>query len=528
MSSNIYEPENIERRVKEQLKAILPEESYDKWVDSLVFESVDEKKIVIGYYGPEPIRGFKKNYKHILWIHICAVAGYSRKIKICRRKNKVQAVPRNTMTQTAPDSTAVRTDSDNPAVQMNPDSPAVQPGSDNPDKTAAYTTPENAAALAALGSTEAYTVSDSKMPQTAPNSTAAPDSTMAQTNPDNTETYTIPDSKMLQTVPASTAAQTVPGITKIKKGIRAARWFCLSLFFTLFTLAVAVSAGSYILNRSFRETFYSVSSLKANNEIRVIQISDLHKSVYGKNNEGLISRIEKLKPDLILFTGDCVDSAAKSADSTVALCSKLTETAPVYYIYGNNEVEKFYDTPLTLKALDKKYGFSDSDREPSRLLESKDSFEKQLEKNGVKVLKNKADTITVGQTGVDIYGVLTSNPSSFWPYAGKSFSDYIYSNTNNLKITAIHEPFVFENYDDDSWGDLAVCGHTHGGIVRLPVLGPLYTHEGGLLPERNGDYVYGRYDVSGTPLIVSSGLDNSGIFRINNKPELVIIDVNKF
>lgn len=495
MSSNIYEPENIERRVKEQLKAILPEESYDKWVDSLVFESVDEKKIVIGYYGPESIREFKKNYKHILWIHICAVAGYSRKIKICRRKNKVQAVPRNTMTQTAPDSTAVRTDSDNPAVQMNPDSPAVQPGSDNPGKTAAYTTPENAAALAALGSTEAYTVPDSKMPQT---------------------------------TPGIMTAQAMPGITKMKKGIRAARWFCLSLFFTLFTLAVAVSAGSYILNRSFRETFYSVSSLKANNEIRVIQISDLHKSVYGKNNEGLISRIEKLKPDLILFTGDCVDSAAKSADSTVALCSKLTETAPVYYIYGNNEVEKFYDTPLTLKALDKKYGFSDSDREPSRLLESKDSFEKQLEKNGVKVLKNKADTITVGQTGVDIYGVLTSNPSSFWPYAGKSFSDYIYSNTNNLKITAIHEPFVFENYDDDSWGDLAVCGHTHGGIVRLPVLGPLYTHEGGLLPERNGDYVYGRYDVSGTPLIVSSGLDNSGIFRINNKPELVIIDVNKF
>ena len=495
MSSNIYEPdvpawenepENIERRVKEQLKAVLPEESYDKWIDSLVFESVDRKKIVVGYYGAESLREFKKNYKHILWIHTCAVAGQTKKIKICRRKTKVQAVPRNTMTQTAPDSTAVRTDSDNPAVQTNPDSTAVQPGSDNPDKTAAYTAPENAAAPADFGSTEAYTVPDSKMPQT------------------------------------------TPGITKIKQGIRAARWFCLSLFFTLFTLAVAVSAGSYILNRSFRETFYSVSSLKANNEIRVIQISDLHKSVYGKNNERLISRIEKLKPDLILFTGDCVDSAAKSADSTVALCSKLTETAPVYYIYGNNEVEKFYDTPLTLKALDKKYGFSDSDREPSRLLESKDSFEKQLEKNGVKVLKNKAETITVGQTGVDIYGVLTSNPSSFWPYAGKSFSDYIYSNINNLKITAIHEPFVFENYDDDSWGDLAVCGHTHGGMARIPVFGPLYTHEGGLLPERNGDYVYGRYDVSGTPLIVSSGLDNSGIFRINNKPELVIIDVNKF
>ena len=73
-----------------------------------------------------------------------------------------------------------------------------------------------------------------------------------------------------------------------------------------------------------------------------------------------------------------------------------------------------------------------------------------------------------------------------------------------------------------------VCGHTHGGVVRVPVLGPLFTNEGGLLPERNGDFVYGRYNVAGSPLIVSSGLENSNILRINNQPELVIIDINKF
>ena len=99
---------------------------------------------------------------------------------------------------------------------------------------------------------------------------------------------------------------------------------------------------------------------------------------------------------------------------------------------------------------------------------------------------------------------------------------------NNLKITAIHEPLIFEKFKHESWGDLMVCGHTHGGVVRLPIFGPLYTHEGGLLPEKNGDYVYGRYEVEGSPLIISSGLENRNIFRINNRPELVIIDVNKF
>ena len=129
---------------------------------------------------------------------------------------------------------------------------------------------------------------------------------------------------------------------------------------------------------------------------------------------------------------------------------------------------------------------------------------------------------------VDIYGVLTSNPSSFWSYSGKAFSDYIYENPDNFKITAIHEPFIFEEFEPEFWGDLMICGHTHGGVMRVPVLGPLYTHEGGLFPEKSGDFVYGRYDTQGNPLIVSSGLENKNILRVNNQPELVIIDVNKF
>ena len=95
-------------------------------------------------------------------------------------------------------------------------------------------------------------------------------------------------------------------------------------------------------------------------------------------------------------------------------------------------------------------------------------------------------------------------------------------------MTAVHEPFIFEEFAPDFWGDLMLAGHTHGGVMRIPVLGPLFTKEGGLLPERGGSFVYGRYDAAGKPLIVSSGLENSSIFRINNQPELVIIDINKF
>ena len=178
--------------------------------------------------------------------------------------------------------------------------------------------------------------------------------------------------------------------------------------------------------------------------------------------------------------------------------------------------------------MDKKFGFNDENRDPKKFLEMTDNFAKNLEDVGVKVLKNSSDTLTIGSTTVDIYGVLTSNPSSFWSYAGESYNEFIYQNENNLKIMAIHEPIVFEKYKPDTWGDLMLAGHTHGGLCKVPLIGPLYTTEGGLLPARKGCYVYGRYDVQGRPLIVNSGLDNTNFFRINNQPEIVIVDINKF
>ena len=304
--------------------------------------------------------------------------------------------------------------------------------------------------------------------------------------------------------------------------------FIFSMIFVIAAASVAVVGYNYLENQNFRETFYCVSSLKVNNKIRIVQISDLHNCSFGNNNDKMINRIEKLKPDLIIYTGDIIDSKSKSDDTIIKLCASLSKLAPSYFVYGNNEVEKYYDNPLTQDSLDKKFGFNNDTRDPNKLLEITDSLEEKLEKVGVKVLKNCSDTITVGSTNVDVYGVLTSNPSSFWSYAGESFDKFIFNEQNNLKITAIHEPLVFEEYTPDTWGDLMLAGHTHGGTAKIPLIGPAYTHDGGILPARAGHFVYGRYDVQGRPLIVSSGLENTSFLRINNQPEIVIVDINKF
>ena len=315
--------------------------------------------------------------------------------------------------------------------------------------------------------------------------------------------------------------------TKNAKKIKVIVIAVISVILAIIAVAVAVIGVNYGQNRNFAETFYSVSSLKVNNKFRVIQISDLHNCTYGEKNAKLIDRVEKLDPDIIILTGDIIDDIG-SGSEIAELCSSFARIAPSYYIFGNNEVEAYYPFELTESELDKYFDFDDNSRNPDVLLEEIDILSDKLANVGVTVLKNNAVTVTVGDTYVDIYGVLTSNPSAFWSYAGESFNDFLYTEENHFKLTAIHEPLVFEEFEPDYWGDLMLAGHTHGGLIKVPLLGGLYTHEGGLFPERGEHFVYGRYEVQGRPLIVSSGLDNSNVFRMNNEPEIVIVDVNKF
>ena len=226
---------------------------------------------------------------------------------------------------------------------------------------------------------------------------------------------------------------------KTNKGIRVFVLLLVSLIFIGIAASVAVVGWGYVENRGFRETFYTVSSLKVNNKIRVVQIADLHSCTFGNGNAKIIERVGKLQPDIIVYTGDILDSQVATNDAVVSFCEALAKIAPSYYVYGNNEVERYYDTTMTQDALDAKFGFDDTNRDPQKLLELTDDLTVKLEQVGVHVLKNRTETVTVGTTNVDVFGVLTSNPSAFWSYAGASFDEYLFTNTNNFKITAIHD-----------------------------------------------------------------------------------------
>ena len=88
-----------------------------------------------------------------------------------------------------------------------------------------------------------------------------------------------------------------------------------------------------------------------------------------------------------------MDSINADINYAVALGEGLSKIAPSYYIYGNNEVEGVYDFPLNEKALDKKFGFKNDNRDEKALANLKDSFEEKLEKSGILTLRCFRKTI---------------------------------------------------------------------------------------------------------------------------------------
>lgn len=96
----------------------------------------------------------------------------------------------------------------------------------------------------------------------------------------------------------------------------------------------------YYQNNSIVTTTYTVSSKKippSFNGYKIVQLSDLHSKSFGDNQGNLVEKIKKVEPDLIVFTGDLVDSRRYDDKPSLKLMRKLVKVAPVYYVTGNHE-----------------------------------------------------------------------------------------------------------------------------------------------------------------------------------------------
>ncbi|MBQ6658250.1 MAG: metallophosphoesterase [Prevotella sp.] len=125
---------------------------------------------------------------------------------------------------------------------------------------------------------------------------------------------------------------------------KAKKIFLLILGILLGAVLLSLGCSKYSLSVSS----YSVSSAKLHEAVRIVQLTDLHNSEFGRENRRLVNMVAKQEPDLVLITGDLLNQNEERTDIAEKLISDLCELAPVYVSYGNHELayEKRYGTDL--------------------------------------------------------------------------------------------------------------------------------------------------------------------------------------
>ena len=280
--------------------------------------------------------------------------------------------------------------------------------------------------------------------------------------------------------------QTPP--SRVKKWVTA-------LMLLLLAAAVAVTCLFGFSNGRFETTFYQLRSDKLTSHVRIVQLSDLHLNQFGPDNSLLIQRVASLQPDLIAITGDMTIGKDPDFQPVVELCRQLTEIAPVYYSWGNHEHGDIMN------------GFNVE-------------LPAQLEQAGVHILNFEYQLAEVNGNQLAIGG-LYSDAAEFYPACPDFLEEFCRQEAFTLLLC--HHPELYDELMEGYPVDLALCGHAHGGLIKLPGIGALYAPGQGFFPE----LTQGCRELLGSTVVISRGLGvSSPVPRFNNRPELVVIDAD--
>ena len=233
--------------------------------------------------------------------------------------------------------------------------------------------------------------------------------------------------------------------------------------------------------------------------LRIAQVSDLHNGQMGKNNENLLSMLRDAQPDMIAITGDLIDSRRTNMEVALDFAREAVKIAPCYYVTGNHEgrVADYHKLRNGLTAL----GVT------------------VLESTRVERVRNEEKLVILGINDPMFHRDDLHHDGQA---ARKIKLKELVSAGDAYTVLLSHRPELLDIYAY-AGADLVLTGHAHGGQFRLPLIGGLFAPNQGFFPE----YDAGMYVRNSTTMIVSRGIGNSIFpFRINNRPEVVLIELN--
>ncbi|MGL6174687.1 MAG: metallophosphoesterase [Cellulosilyticaceae bacterium] len=246
-------------------------------------------------------------------------------------------------------------------------------------------------------------------------------------------------------------------------------------------------------NRLTKEKYdITLNTGKIIEEVKVVQFSDVHLGAYYslQELERLVESINQEKPDLVIFTGDLMDNPAqyKNRGQIKDILGKIESKYGNYAVWGNHDYGgagiKFYEKIMT--------------------------------DSGFRLLRNEHTTIQTEQGQlINIIGLDDAMLGE--PNSDKAFSGI---QESQLNLLIMHEPDLVEQVGYEQL-DLALAGHSHGGQIRLPFIGPLIT------PPLAKQYTHDLYNLAENKyLYVNSGIGTTKIpARFLNPPQIAIFNI---
>lgn len=239
--------------------------------------------------------------------------------------------------------------------------------------------------------------------------------------------------------------------------------------------------------RSFKieELHLPLVKIPPGRELRLVQISDLHIQAFSDYHHRVAEAVNALKPESILITGDFLEKDRNLADVRQFL-KLLRAPKGIFAVQGNWEYW-------------------------SRL--EGENLRRHFAGVGVTLLIDERFDLESGDVPLSILGLDYPSPVDHLLKLQQQ------ADPGRVNLLLSHVP-AFQHQQLDDRVDLILCGHTHGGQVKIPFVDPFY------LPRFSYPFVAGLYRVGpdSTPLYVNRGIGTSVLpVRFLCRPEITLL-----
>ena len=296
------------------------------------------------------------------------------------------------------------------------------------------------------------------------------------------------------------------------------QWVRIPLIVFGFIFTITIIYGSFIEPRMITITEAQIT-LPTVSDFTIVTISDLHVGPYkGKKYLGkVVEKINALEPDIVLLAGDYVYSGGDPVDDLTPL-RNLRARYGVFGVLGNHE----YGCMSGGGGKSHVYGTFDASRKVLRA----------LERSGVKMLNNESVEIDLEEGGLPPEAPRSRAQGGPLFVAGiddqcSGQSDLLAALPEITQKSSIillaHDPSLILD-TQTTYAHLIVAGHTHGGQIRLPFIGPVPS----LPTQLPRSYDQGLFQIDqNTVLAITRGVGESGPrARLFAPPEILVLRVN--